>query len=103
MGEPKRKAKEIKVDESRVKKVKSATKRAETAPVPAVVQEIVGRTGFRGEIMQVKVKLLQGPSQGKVMRRNVKGSIRVNDILMLRETEIEVRKLRSKIMKGAFS
>ncbi len=71
--------------------------------VPAVVEEIVGRTGFRGEITQVKCKILAGREQGKVMRRNVKGSIRLNDVLMLRETEIEARRIRSKVSKGAYT
>lgn len=71
--------------------------------VPAVVEEIVGRTGFRGEITQVRTRILQGNDQGKVIRRNVKGPIRLKDILMLRETQIEARRLRSKVMKGAFT
>ncbi|MEK6852553.1 MAG: 30S ribosomal protein S28e [Nanoarchaeota archaeon] len=70
---------------------------------PAVVQEIVGRTGFRGEVTQVKAKILQGNNKGRVVRRNIKGPIRIHDILMLRETEIEARRLRSKVMKGAFT
>ena len=92
MGEPKKKSKEIKVDEPKSKKVKGLKKIVQ-APTPAVVQEIIGRTGSRGEVIQVKVKLLQGDSQGKVMRRNVKGPIKRGDILMLRETEIEARAL----------
>jgi small subunit ribosomal protein S28e len=71
--------------------------------VPAVVEDLVGRTGFRGEITQVKCRILQGRDRGKVMRRNVKGSIRLRDVLMLRETEIEARRIRSKITKGAFT
>lgn len=70
---------------------------------PAVVEEIVGRTGFRGEITQVKCRVLQGNNKGKVIRRNIKGSIRVKDILMLRETEIEARRLRAEVTKGAFA
>lgn len=73
------------------------------AAVPAVVEEISGRTGFRGEITQVRVRILQGNDQGKLIRRNVKGPIRLKDILMLRETQIEARRLRSKVMKGAFT
>lgn len=100
MGQAKQKIREVKHEESS-KRPKS--RRAEAVPIPAVVQDIVGRTGFRGEVIQVKAKLLQGESQGKVMRRNVKGPVRVNDILMLREIEIEARRIRGKVMKGTYS
>jgi len=71
--------------------------------VPAVVEEIIGRTGFRGEITQVKARLLQGDEKGKTMRRNVKGPVRLRDILLLRETQIEARRIRSKVTKGAYT
>ena len=71
--------------------------------VPAVVEDIVGRTGFRGEITQIKCRILQGNNKGKVMRRNVKGPIRLKDVLMLRETQIEARRIRSEVTKGSFT
>ena len=71
--------------------------------IPAVVEEIIGRTGFRGEITQIKCRLLEGKEKEKTMRRNVKGTIQLKDILMLREIQIEARRIRSKITKGAYS
>lgn len=61
-------------------------------PVPAIVEGCLGRAGTRGEITQVKVRILQGKNKGKSMRRNVRGPVGKRDILILRETEIEARR-----------
>lgn len=97
MGSKKQVKKEAEVE------AKAGTERIFSGAVPAVVEEIAGRTGFRGEITQVRARILQGNDKGKLIRRNVKGPIRLKDILMLRETQIEARRLRSKVMKGAFT
>ena len=64
-----------------------------TPAVPGRVEEIVGRTGTRGEAILVRCKILDGRDANKVLRRNVKGPVDVGNILMLRETEIEAREL----------
>ena len=64
-----------------------------THAVRARVEEIVGRTGTRGEATQIRCKVLEGRDANKVLRRNVKGPIQIGDVLMLRETEIEARPL----------
>ncbi|HLC47868.1 MAG TPA: 30S ribosomal protein S28e [Candidatus Norongarragalinales archaeon] len=62
----------------------------------AEVVEVVGKTGVFGEILQVLCKVLDGRDKGRVIRRNVKGSVKVGDYMMLLETEREAKPLKNK-------
>ena len=56
---------------------------------PAEVVQIIRRMSSKG-VVQVRCKILEGPEKGRVVIRNVIGPIKVGDILMLREIEMEV-------------
>ena len=61
--------------------------------IPSKVTEIIARSGSRGELTQVMCLVLDGRDREKSIRRNVKGPVRIGDILMLLETEIEAQRL----------
>ena len=57
--------------------------------IPALVVEVLGRTGMRGEASSVKVRVLDGNDRGRLIRRKDLGPNEVGEMLLLLDLYLE--------------
>jgi small subunit ribosomal protein S28e len=72
------------------KKARKSTVNVDDA-TPAQVVKVFKKVGLYGECYQVLARVLGGRDRGNLLRRNVRGPVKENDMIMLKETERDVR------------
>ncbi|MBC5792539.1 MAG: 30S ribosomal protein S28e [Nanohaloarchaea archaeon] len=56
--------------------------------VAAKVVEVMGDQGHR-TVRKLRCRILEGDEEGKILVRNVRGPIREDDVVHIKETEME--------------
>lgn len=72
------------------------SKEVKQAETPAKIVEILGRTGVRGEVTQIRCEVMSGRDEGKILVRNTRGPVKEGDILMLQDTVMQAAKIEAR-------
>lgn len=56
--------------------------------VAAKVVEVIGEQGHRS-VRKIRCRIIEGNEEGKVLVRNTRGPIREDDVVHIKETEME--------------
>lgn len=56
--------------------------------VLAKIIEVIGDQGHRG-VRKVRCRVIEGSEEGKILVRNVRGPTREDDVVHIKETEME--------------